>query len=99
MNILSITVLITYTGKEQRAQEFMQEMLASGLVEKIRAQAGNERYEYFLPVDHVHSVLLIDRWTDQHALDSHHRSPMMKEIATLRKKYKLSMQVETFQHE
>ena len=40
-------------------------MTESGLVNKIRAEEGNERYEYFFPLDDPESVLLIDRWRDQ----------------------------------
>lgn len=42
------------------------------------------------------TVLLIDKWHDQHAIDAHHKSEMMKKIAVLREKYKLKMRVERF---
>lgn len=42
------------------------------------------------------TVLLIDSWRDQAALDAHHASPMMVELAALREKYDLHMQVERF---
>jgi quinol monooxygenase YgiN len=42
------------------------------------------------------TVMLIDRWTDQAALDAHHKTPMMAEIAALREKYHLRMRVEKF---
>ncbi len=51
-------------------------------------------YEYFFPVNDVETVLLIDKWKDQTALDLHHKSEMMKDIANLRKKYNLHMRVE-----
>jgi quinol monooxygenase YgiN len=42
---------------------------------------GNARkYEYFLPLDAPETVLLIDSWEDQHAIDIHHTSPMMEQI-------------------
>ena len=71
-------------------------MTESGLVRKIRAEEGNERYEYFFPLDDPETVLLIDRWRDRQALDAHHKSEMMKEIAALRKKYALRMRVERY---
>lgn len=42
------------------------------------------------------TVLLIDSWTDQAAIDAHHASPMMKQLAELRDKYDLHMTVERF---
>ena len=42
------------------------------------------------------TVLLIDSWSDQAAIDSHHASPMMKELAELREKYDLHMTAERY---
>lgn len=69
-------------------------MEKSGLAAAVRAEDGNERYEYFFPMDDPETVLLIDRWRDQEALDRHHASPMMRSIAALREKYDLHMRVE-----
>ena len=93
---MSFTVNIYYIGKNGSAKEFAREMTESGLVNKIRAEAGNERNEYFFPLDDPETVLLIDRWRDQQALDDHHKSEMMEEIAALRKKYALRMRVERY---
>ncbi len=40
----------------------------------------------FFPMDDEETVLLIDSWTDQEALDKHHASPMMTRITELREK-------------
>ena len=93
---MSFTVNIYYTGKNGSAKEFAREMTESGFVNKIRAEEGNERYEYFFPLDDPETVLLIDRWRDQQALDDHHKSEMMEEIAALREKYALRMRVERY---
>ncbi|MBO4865682.1 MAG: antibiotic biosynthesis monooxygenase, partial [Ruminococcus sp.] len=42
------------------------------------------------------TVLLIDSWTDQAAIDAHHASPMMQKIMELREKYDLHMTAERF---
>ena len=94
---MSITVNIYYTGKNGNAKKFAEEMISSGIVTDIRAEEGNERYEYYFPMDDDETVLLIDRWRDQSALDIHHKSEMMKKIAELRDKYKLRMRVERFE--
>ena len=93
---MSITVNIYYTGESGNARKFAEEMTASGIVDRIRAEEGNERYEYFFPMDNKETVLLIDRWKNQEALDIHHKTEMMTEIAELRKKYKLRMRVERY---
>lgn len=93
---MSITVNLYYTGKNGSAIEFAREMVASGIVEAVRSEEGNERYEYFLPMDDPETVLLIDRWRDQQALDLHHKSSMMAQIAKLREKHKLRLRVERY---
>lgn len=91
---MSIVVNIYYTGRGGSARAFAEEMVSSGLVEQVRAEPGNERYEYFFPMDDPETVLLIDRWRDQSAIDAHHKSEMMPRIAALREKYGLRMRVE-----
>ena len=87
-------------------------MISSGTVEKIRAEKGNLRYEYYLPFGETSgdgektaggknqnssdTILLIDSWENQQAINLHHASPMMKTIAELREKYDLHMTVERF---
>lgn len=48
-------------------------------------------------MDDPETVLLIDEWTSKEALDEHHKSSMMDEIASLRDKYHLKMKVEMFE--
>ena len=93
---MSLTINIYYTGENGSAKEFAEEMVKTGVVDRVRAEKGNLRYNYFFPMDDPETVLLIDRWESQEALDEHHKSPMMKEIADLRDKYHLHMGVEQF---
>lgn len=94
---MSITINIYYTGKDGNAKKFAEEMIERKIVERIRKEDGNEKYEYFYPLEDKETVLLIDKWKNQEALDFHHKSEMMQEIAELRKKYNLHMKVEKFQ--
>lgn len=93
---MAITVNIYYTGKNGSAVRFAREMTESGIVSEIRSKVGNLRYDYFLPLDDSETVLLIDSWTDQTAIDEHHSSPVMSRIIELRQKYDLHMKVERF---
>ena len=93
---MSITINIYYKGKNGSARSFAEEMEQSGIADKIRAEEGNLRYEYFTPLCGEDTVLLVDSWKDQEALDLHHSSPMMSEIAALREKYDLHMKVERY---
>lgn len=90
---MSITVNIYYTGKDGSARRFAEEMIESGVVTEVRKEAGNLKYEYFFPMDDPETVLLIDCWTDEAAIDAHHKSEMMGRIAALRDKHSLKMRV------
>ena len=93
---MAITVNLRYTGKDGNARKFAEEMISSGTVDAIRAEAGNLRYEYYVPLDDPETVLLIDSWENQAAIDAHHASPMMATIAALRERYDLHMTAERF---
>lgn len=93
---MSFTINIYYTGQNGSARAFANEMISSGIVEEIRNEKGNLRYEYFEPLDDQETVLLIDSWEDQEALDRHHQSDIMTRIMNLRNKYDLHMKVEKF---
>ena len=93
---MAITVNLRYTGKDGNARKFAEEMTAGGTVAAIRAEAGNLRYEYYQSLDDPETVLLIDSWESQEAIDIHHASPMMATIAALREKYYLHMTVERY---
>ena len=93
---MSIVMNLYYFGKNGSARAFADEMENSGLADLIRAEEGNERYEYFYPKNDPETVLLIDAWRDQAALDSHHESPMMDQIREMRVKYDLHMRSERY---
>ena len=47
-------------------------------------------------MDDEETVLLIDAWDSQEAIDKHHASPIMQDIILLRDKYDLHMKVERY---
>lgn len=93
---MPITVNLRYTGTDGNARKFAEEMISSGTVDAIRAEEGNLRYEYYQSLEEPETILLIDSWSSQEAIDAHHASPMMKTIAALREKYDLHMTVERY---
>ena len=93
---MSITVNLRYTGIDGNARKFAEEMISSGTVDAIRAEEGNLKYEYYQSMDDPETILLIDSWVNQEAIDKHHATPMMDTIAKLREKYDLHMTVERY---
>lgn len=93
---VAITINIYYSGTKGNARKFADEMVLSGIVDEIRAEKGNLKYEYFFPMNDAETVLLIDSWENQQAIDIHHESPVMQKIINLREKYDLTMKVERY---
>ena len=93
---MNLIVNIYYKGENGNAKKFAEEMISKGIVDRVRNEDGNLRYEYFYSMEDPETVMLIDKWEDEKALDAHHKSSMMKEIAELRENYELSMKVEKY---
>ena len=93
---MSVTVHLFYHGQHGSALKFAREMEESGIADAIRAEDGNLRYQYYQPLNDPETILLIDSWRDQAAIDAHHASPMMQRLAALRSKYDLHMEAERF---
>ena len=93
---MSISMNLYYTGTNGNARKFAEEMERSGTAAAIRSETGNLRYDYFYPANDPETVLLIDIWEDQHALDVHHATGMMGKIVELRDKYHLRVRAERY---
>lgn len=96
---MALTINIYYHGKNGNAILFAQEMVDSGLVEEIRNREGNLKYEYYLSLNDEETVLLVDQWVNQEALNRHHQSKVMEKIMALRNKYNLTMEVHRYPSE
>ena len=93
---MAFTINIYYTGSNGSAKQFAEEMISSGIVDEIKSKKGNLRYEYFIPLNDNETILLIDCWENQEALDEHHKSETMNKIMELRNKYDIHMKVERY---
>ena len=93
---MNITFNIYYKSENGNARKFAEEMIKSGIVDEIRSKKGNLRYDYFIPLNDNNTILLIDSWENQEALDNHHNSETMKKIVELKNKYDLHMTVEKY---
>ena len=91
---MSLVMHLYYTGKNGSARKFVKEMEESGTAERIRREPGNICYDYFVSVSDPETVLLVDEWDSQKALDDHHASVMMETLSQLREKYDLHMYAE-----
>ena len=96
---MSITRIVYYTGDNGSARRFVRDMEESGAASLIRREDGNERYEYFYSASDRETVMLVDQWRDQDAINVHENSLMKKDVLALRKEYGLSMRIERYYSE
>ena len=93
---MTLTMQVYYTGKNGSALQFAKEMEDCGIADKIRATHGNLAYTYYQSLSDPETVLLVDTWLNQEALDLHHASPRMQEILKMREKYQLTVRAERY---
>lgn len=93
---MRFAMLLTYTGENGSAKKYVEEMEKSGTAEGIRAITGCVQYEYYASMKDKETVLLVDMWESQAALDAYHASPLMGRVAALREKYNLHMTARRF---
>ncbi len=96
---MSITRIVYYTGENGSARRFVRNMEESGAASLIRREEGNERYEYFFSATDPETVMLVDQWRDEEAIDVHNRSLMKKDVLEQRKQYDLKLRVERYYSE
>ena len=53
---MSITVNLYYKGHDGNARKFAEEMEKSGIADAVRAEDGNLRYEYFIPMSDSETI-------------------------------------------
>ena len=93
---MTLTVNILYKGENGNVKKFAEEMISLGIIDKVRKEEGNISYNYYYPLASDDTLLLIDKWESVEALNLHHKSDMMRDIARLRDKYNLKMEVSQY---
>ena len=48
---MSQTINIYYTEENGNARKFAEEIILKGIVDRVRQEEGNEKYNYFYPID------------------------------------------------
>ena len=96
---MGILVHLYYTGHNGSARAFVNEMETSGTAAQVRREEGCLQYDYFYSHQDPETVLLIEHWKDQAALDLHKGTERMQTILRLGQKYELSKRGERYQNE
>ncbi len=91
-----IVLNVTYRCKPGMKEEFLKAIIAEGVDLACRSEAGNIKYDYYLPADGSDEILLVEKWRDSDALAEHGRQPHMARLKALKTEYVTDTRIERF---
>ena len=82
-----IVLNVTYKCKHEMRDEFLEMIMAEGIDVACRAEEGNEKYDYYIPVDGSDDLLLVEKWVDAEALARHGKQLHFARLGELKARY------------
>lgn len=83
----NLILFVTYTTNPGMRDAFIQEILDSGILEKIRQETGCLGYEYYRPIGRDDEVLLLEKWETEEHQTLHLKQPHMEILKSIKDKY------------
>ncbi|MBQ5991792.1 MAG: antibiotic biosynthesis monooxygenase [Clostridia bacterium] len=91
-----IVLNVTYKCRPGMREAFLEAIRAEGIDEASRAEAGNLKYDYYLPFGGGDELLLVEKWQDADALAAHGRQPHFLRLGALKAEYVNETVIEKF---
>ena len=88
---------VTYKCKPEMREEFLEMIMTEGIDVAVRAEAGNIKYDYYLPIDSSNDLLLVEKWRDADALAAHVAQPHMVRLRELKAEFTTDTIIEKFE--
>ncbi|MCR5138156.1 MAG: antibiotic biosynthesis monooxygenase [Oscillospiraceae bacterium] len=92
-----IVLNVTYHCKPEMREEFLEQIMTEGIDVASRAEAGNIKYDYYLPVDGSNDLLLVEKWRDADAIEEHGRQPHFARLRELKPEFVNDTVIERFE--
>ena len=92
-----VVLLVTYSCKPDKRLAFLDAITSEGIAIACRAEVGNLKYDYYLPMDESNDLLLVEKWRDAEALAVHGRQPHFARIGELKGNYVDETIIEKFE--
>lgn len=84
---------VTYIAKQGMRESYVNEVVESGLREKILKENGCLGYDYFYSAQKENELLLIERWADHEKQIAHTKHPNMTQLKSIKEKYLLQTDI------
>ena len=91
-----IVLNVTYKCRPGLRDAFLEAIRAEGLDAASRAEAGNLKYDYYIPFEDSDDLLLVEKWADEDALKAHAETPHYAALKALKPQYVTETVVERF---
>ncbi|MBQ6076631.1 MAG: antibiotic biosynthesis monooxygenase [Clostridia bacterium] len=91
-----IVLNVTYKCKPELREAFLERIRKEGIDAASRAEAGNLKYDYYIPFAASDDLLLIEKWADEDALKAHAETPHYARLKELKPAYVTDTLVERF---
>lgn len=91
-----IVLNVTYRCRPGMRDEFLERIMTEGIDAASRAEAGNAKYDYYLPAEGGDELLLIEKWRDEAALSAHAETPHFKRLGEFKAEYVLETVIERY---
>ena len=82
-----IVLNVTYKCKENMREAFLETISKEGIDVASRAEAGNIKYDYYLPTENDNEVFLLEKWQDAEAVKVHSGQAHFKRLGELKATY------------
>lgn len=92
-----IVLNVMYKCRPGMREEFLEAILREGIDEASRNEAGNLKYDYYIPFDGGDDLLLVEKWRDETALKSHAETPHYAKLKELKPEFVTETILERFE--
>ena len=92
-----IVLNVTYRCKPGMREEFLEMIMTEGIDAASRAEEGNVRYDYYIPVDGSDDLLLLEKWKDADALAAHRGEPHFARLGEIKPEFVDDTVIEKFE--
>ena len=80
-------VEVHYLVKSGMRQAFYDALMRSGIAAASRAEAGNEKYDYYFSPENENELLLLEIWSSRDAVQQHGETAHFKALGALKTEF------------
>ncbi len=88
---------VTFKCRPDMREAFLKSIISEGIDAAARREAGNLKYDFYLPVDNGSDLLLIEKYRDADAVAEHVRQAHTAKLVQLKEKYVADMILEQYE--